>query len=96
MQGAAGTPKRVERYTATTNASGVATFTFSPAFTTAPDVQVIIGWNGDQMIAGGVTALSTTGATVLAKVSRGTLALSSGPFQTAGNNVSVTIRAIGN
>lgn len=94
--GDAGAPKRVERYTATTNASGVATFTFSPAFTAAPDVQVIDGWAADQMIAGGVTAVSTTSCTVQAKISRGTLLLTSGPFQTAAAGVSVTIRAIGN
>lgn len=88
-------PKRIARFTGTTNASGVATLTFSPAFTVLDDVEVIIGWSGDQMIAGGVTAQSLTGCTVLVKVSRGTLALSSGPFQTAGSGVSVTVRAIG-
>lgn len=90
-----GTPKRVERYTATTNASGVATFTFSPAFTSAPDIDVIESWSGDQMITGGVTAQSLTGCTVAAKVSRGTLALSSGPFQAAPAGLSITVRAIG-
>lgn len=48
------------------------------------------------MVAGGVTAQTLNGCTVLAKISRGTLALSAGPFQTAGTGVSVTIRAIGN
>lgn len=48
------------------------------------------------MVSGGVTARSATGTTVLTKVSRGTLLLTSGPFQTAGAGVSVTIRAIGN
>ncbi len=94
--GAAGTPKRVERYTATTNATGVATFTFSPAFTAAPDIQVIPGWTGDQMVGGGVASQSLTGCTVNAKVSRATLLLSAGPFAAAGSGVSVTIRAIGN
>ncbi len=94
--GAAGAPKRVERYTATTNASGVATFTFSPAFTAAPDIQVISGWTGDQMIGGGVASQSVTGCTVNVKISRATLLLSSGPFQAAGAGVAVTIRAIGN
>lgn len=94
--GPAGTPKRVERYTANTNSSGVATFTFSPAFTSPPDIEVVTGWSGDQMIAGGVTAQTLTGATVLVKRSRGTLLLTSGPFETAPAGVSVTIRAIGN
>lgn len=48
------------------------------------------------MISGGVTAQTLAGATVLVKISRGTLLLTSGPFQTAGAGVSVTIRAIGN
>lgn len=91
-----GAPKRVERYTVTTNASGVATFTFTPAFTAPPDIEVITGWSGDQMVSGGVTSQTLNGCTVLAKISRGTLALSTGPFQTAGSGVSVTIRAIGN
>lgn len=94
--GAAGTPKRVERYTATTNASGIATFTFSPAFAAAPDVDVIQGWVNDQEVGGAVQALTASGCTVLTKVSKGTLLLTAGPFQTAGAGVSVTIRAIGN
>ncbi|WP_245451161.1 hypothetical protein [Methylobacterium brachiatum] len=48
------------------------------------------------MVDGGVTSQSATGAKVLAKISRATLLLSSGPFQTAGAGVSVTIRAMGN
>ncbi|MEN3212239.1 hypothetical protein PUR23_19705 [Methylorubrum populi] len=48
------------------------------------------------MIAGGVTAQTLTGATVLVKRSRGTLLLTSGPFETAPAGVSVTIKAIGN
>lgn len=48
------------------------------------------------MIAGGVTAQTLTGCTVLGKVSRATLLLSLGPFQTAPAGVSITVRAIGN
>lgn len=48
------------------------------------------------MVSGGVTAQTLNDCAVLVKVSRGTLALSTGPFQTAGSGVSVTIRAIGN
>jgi len=92
--GPAGTPKRVERYTANTNASGIATFTF-PAFAAAPDIDVVQTWVGDQMAGGGVTAQTLTGCTVLAKISRATLLLSAGPFQTAGAGVPVTIRVIG-
>lgn len=93
--GAAGTPKRIERYTATTNASGIATFTF-PTFAAAPDIDVIQTWIADQQVGGGVTAQTLTGCTVLCKVSRGTLLLTTGPFQTAAAGVPVTIRVIGN
>jgi hypothetical protein len=94
-QGQAGTPKRIERYTANTNASGIATFTF-PTFTAAPDIDVIQTWVADQQVGGGVTAQTLTGCTVLCKVSRGTLLLTSGPFQTAAAGVPVTIRVMGN
>lgn len=89
-------PLRIERFTQATNASGIATFAFDPVFAVAPDVQVIPGWIGDQIITGGVTAVTKTGCTVQAKVSRGTLLLTSGPFQTAGAGLNVTVRAIGN
>ena len=56
-----------------------ASVTFSPAFTSPPDIEVVTGWSGDQMIAGGVTAQMLTGATALVKRSRGTLLLTSGP-----------------
>lgn len=93
--GPAGTPRRVERYTAAANASGVATIVFSPAFAAAPDVDVIPGWNGDQEVTGGVTAVSATGCTVAVKVSRATLLLSAGPYQAAPSGTPVTVRAIG-
>lgn len=96
VPGPAGTPKRVERYTATTNTSGVATFTFSLAFAAAPDVDVVQGWIGDQEVGGAPSSITATGCTVLVKVSRATLLLSAGPYQTAGSGVSVTIRCIGN
>ena len=88
-------PLRVERYTAATNTNGIATITFPTPFAVAPDVQAITSWTGEQMIAGGVTAVSTTGCTVQAMVSRGTLLLTSGPFQKAGAGVNITVRAIG-
>lgn len=92
--GPAGTPRRVERYTATSNASGVATYSWT-ACTTAPDVDVIHSWVGDQMIGGGVTAQTNSSATVLVKRSRGTLLLTSGPFETA-PSTPLTIRVICN
>ncbi|NTF35573.1 hypothetical protein [Agrobacterium rubi] len=89
---------RVERYTAVTNANGVATVTFSPAFEIAPDIGVIDGWVGEQMITGAAVAGTTTktGCQVQVMLSRPTLLLSTGPFQKAAAGVSVTVRAIGN
>ncbi|GAA0278327.1 hypothetical protein [Methylorubrum aminovorans] len=62
---------------------------------------MIPGWIGDTIIIGGVTSQTLSGATVLAKRSRGTLALSSGPFETATPNLTmatipVTVRVICN
>lgn len=94
--GPAGTPKRVERFTGTTNASGVAAITFSPAFAAAPDVDVIQGWIGDQEVSGAPSNITVNGCNVTVKVSRATLLLSAGPYQTAGAGVSVTVRCIGN
>lgn len=88
-------PKRIARFTGTSTAAGTATIAFDPPFKTLDDVDVILGWSGDTMISGGVTAQSLTGCTVLVKVSRATLLLSAGPFQTAGAGVSITVRAIG-
>lgn len=94
-KGADGNPRRIERYTATTNTSGVATYTFSPAFTTILDIDVITTWNGEVLIGGGVLTQTNSGCTVQGMVSRGTLLLTTGPFQKAGAGVSVTIRVMG-
>jgi hypothetical protein len=84
---------------ATANSMGVATFVW-PICATAPDVEAILGWSGDQIIAGGVTSQSLSGATVLVKRSRGTLLLNSGPFETAGSTatqpLNITVRVICN
>lgn len=95
-KGDAGTPKRVERFSGTTNASGVASITFSPAFTSIPDVDVIEAWSGERMISGATLTVTTTGCTVQVMTSRATLLLSSGPFVAAGSGQSITVRAIGN
>lgn len=96
--GAAGTPKRIERFSGVTNSSGIAAVVFNPAFDAVPDVDVIQGWIGDQEVGGGVVSgsLTKSGCNVLVKISRPTLLLSTGPFQTAGTGISVTVRAIGN
>lgn len=89
---------RISRFIGTTNASGIAAITFTPAFSAAPDVDVIEGWNADQMITGAVVpgTLTASGCQVQVMVSRGTLLLTTGPFQKAAAGVSVTVRAIGN
>ncbi len=92
VPGSAAPAKRIERYTQTSNSSGVATFTW-PEFSSIPDVDVIDGWSGDQQVTGGVISASRTGCTVAVKKSRGTLALSTGPFETA-INTPITVRCI--
>ena len=82
LKGDTGAPKRVERYTATSSASltaPVATFTW-PACTSTPDVDIIPTWSGDQMIVGGVTAQTLSGAAVAVKRSKGTLLLGRRPL----------------
>lgn len=90
--GPAGTPTRIETYTATSNAQGIATFTFSPAFAAIADIRVKSGWVGDQEVGGGEIARSLTGCTIQVKRSRGTLLLTTGPFENAPNTaVSIVV-----
>ena len=65
------------------------------ALTTA--LQAIEGWNAEQMITGAVVpgSATKTGCQVQVMVSRGTLLLTTGPFQKAGANVAITVRALG-
>jgi hypothetical protein len=97
--GADGKPRRVERYTQPANASGVATFTW-PACTATPDVDVIPGWitigGVQQMVTGGVTSQTASGATVAVKISQGTIALSGTPFRQADTGTASTVRVICN
>lgn len=90
-------PLRVEEFTGTTNASGIAAITFSPAYASTPKLQVIEAWSGDQMITGAVVPGTATksGCSVQVMTSRATLLLSTGPFQKAGTGVSITVQAIG-
>jgi len=97
-KGDPGTPKRIERFTGSTNSTGIATVTFSPAFSSVPDIDVIEAWSGEQMITGAVVSGSATvsGCQVQVMISRPTLLLSAGPFQKAGSGVSITVKATGN
>lgn len=85
-----------KRFSGVTNSSGIATITFSPSFTSVPDIDVIEAWSGSQMISGAVLTSSISGCTVQVMTSRATLLLSAGPFQAAGAGVNITVRAIGN
>ncbi|MDE4913451.1 hypothetical protein PQI07_22485 [Methylobacterium sp. 092160098-2] len=97
--GPAGAPKRIERYTAVANASGIAIFTWTACTSTA-DVDVITGWvtiNGlVQMVTGAVVTQSLSGATANVKVSQGTLALTASPFTTAPQGTNLTVRMMCN
>lgn len=97
--GPAGTPKRVERYTKATDANGLVTITFSTPFTTVPDGDIVEDWinpTNPQQVTGKVTSISTTGCTAQIMISRGSLLLSAGPFQTAPAGTLATVRVIGN
>ncbi|MGX7709287.1 hypothetical protein [Methylobacterium sp. Gmos1] len=87
---------RIERYTATCNASGVATFTFTSAFKSVPLAFLIEDWNANgQMICGKVTATTLTGATAQLMISQGTFLLNAAPFTTAPSGTTGTIAVIG-
>jgi len=94
-KGDPGQPRRVERFTGTTNASGLVTITYPTPFTVTPDVDVIEVWNGEQMVSGGIASSTPLGCTAKIMVSRGTLLLNSGPFQAAPAGITATVRAIG-
>lgn len=83
--GPAGTPRRVETYTGTSNASSVGTVTFNPAFATPPTVIPQQTWVGGQMVSPGVTSVTATGCTLAVMRSRATLLLTTGPFESAPN-----------
>ena len=83
--GPAGTPKRIERYTGTSDATGAGTVTFSPAFSAPPVVEPSITWNGAQMVVASASNVTATGCTITVMRSKGTLVLTSGPFELAPN-----------
>lgn len=61
-----------------------------------PFVDPIIGWSGEQMIAGGVTSKSLSGATVLVKRSRAVLLATNSAFETAPVGTPLSVRVICN
>lgn len=91
-----GAQLRVElvRGTVATAGSPVAV-TFSRAFAVAPTLLDITTWSADQMVASAAASLSTTGAQVVVKRSRGTLLLTAGPFENAPAGTAFVMLAIG-
>lgn len=98
-QGVAGVPTRVERYTTfSTDANGVVTGTFSSAFATVPDCDVIDTWttaNPSQRICGAITSVSLIGFTAQIMTSQPIVLLNGSPYAKAGAGIKPIIRAIG-
>lgn len=69
---------------------------FTKAFTAPPIVQPSPIWNGTQMIIGQASEITTTGCNVTVMQSRGTLLLTTGPFENASANAAFRMFVIGN
>lgn len=69
--------------------------TFTNTYSAPPMVIPIPNWNADQLITGGAVSVSTTGCTFLAKQSRGTLLLTTGPLENAAIGQVFKIAVIG-
>lgn len=69
---------------------------FTKAFTAPPIVQPSPIWNGAQMVIGQASEVTTTGCNVTVMQSRGTLLLTSGPFEVAAVGVTFRMFVIGN
>jgi len=96
-RGNAGTNSVVESLTGTVVTAGTAvSLTFTKTYTTAPIVVPIPQWNSQQMITGAAITVTTTGCTFLAMQSRGTLLLTSGPFENAAAGQTFKVLVIGN
>lgn len=96
-QGAAGTNSIVETLTGTVVTAGTAVpLTFTKTYSASPVVIPIPQWNGTQMITGGASNITRTGCNFTAMQSRGTLLLTSGPFENASAGVTFRVLVIGN
>ncbi|MEN4544898.1 hypothetical protein [Pantoea agglomerans] len=69
---------------------------FTKAFTAPPIVQPSPIWNGTQMIIGQASEITTSGCNVTVMQSRGTLLLTTGPFENAAANAAFRMFVIGN
>lgn len=88
---------RMTEYSAVTDGSGIAAFTFAPAYAQIIAIVVRPNWTGTKMVGGGEVsgARTLSGTQVQGMVSRGTLLLSAGPFIAAGSGETVTIEVLG-
>lgn len=97
IQGPAGTNSVIETLSGTVVTAGTAVpLTFTKTYSTPPVVIPIPQWNGVQMITGGASNITRTGCSFLAMQSRGTLLLTSGPFENASAGVVFRVLVIGN
>ncbi|NWA03711.1 hypothetical protein [Pseudomonas gingeri] len=88
-------PMKTEVVTATLGAGGTLNAVFAKTYTETPLVIPMTRFVGDQMFAAVVGASSLTGVTVTGKRSRGTLLLTSGPFESAAAGDVVQFAVIG-
>lgn len=80
---------------AVVNSGTAVAVTFVKPFVTAPVLLAVPSWILDQKVEPTATEITKTGAKVLVKRSRGTLALSAGPFENAGAGTPFTMLALG-
>ncbi|WP_417733132.1 hypothetical protein [Rosistilla oblonga] len=94
VRGSGGQEVRYEEYEGTTDGSGNVTINFDEDFQSAPIILPIPTRSGSRIIFPFVTSVAVGGLTLSALQSKGTLLLSSGPFETASSK-DVKIVAIG-
>ena len=96
-QGAAGANSVVEVITGTVVTAGTAvSLTFTKTYSSPPAVIPIPQWSGTQMITGGASNITKTGCSFLTMQSRGTLLLTTGPFENAAAGQQFRVLVIGN
>lgn len=96
-RGNSGTNSVMETITGTVVTAGTAVpLIFTKTYSAPPVVIPIPQWNGTQMITGGASSVTTTGCSFTAMQSRGTLLLTSGPFENAAAGVTFRVLVIGN
>jgi len=91
-----GTSLNAEQLSGSVATAGTAvSLTFAKTYSAPPIVIPIPQWNGTQMITGAAVTVSTTGCTFLAMQSRGTLLLTTGPFENAAAGAAFKVLVIG-